>query len=142
MNVVLVGNAQVPRKYAEGLARSLLETLSSSVASGSKSVRILLRRPVSAPIGPFEASVAEIADDLGLSVRWCYPDPRGGREGTYVRDAHMVQMADVVFAFFTPEALKTGGTGTEHVVQKAIDKEIPVHAYEIDEDGLRWVGSV
>jgi hypothetical protein len=84
--------------------------------------------------------VAHLCDEHELEVQWCYPDPRGGREGTYVRDAHMASMADHVIAFFTPNTLMAGGTG--HVVNKAIDKDIPVSAYEIDEDGLRWVGSV
>jgi hypothetical protein len=50
----------------------------------------------------------------------------------------MADMADTVVAFFSPESLMTGGTG--HVVEKAIDKETPVYAFEISEEGLRWEG--
>lgn len=140
MNVVLVGSRKVPQEYAESIGRVLLRALRDNATEPEKPVRILLRKPRSDPPAPFEQSVAGIAAEIGLEVQWCKPDRRGGREGTYVRDAHMVQMADRVLAFFTPETLMSGGTG--HVVEKAIDKAIPVHAFEIDENGLRWVGDV
>ncbi len=122
-------------------ARDIVERLVAELChNDDEHVRILLRSPVGGPPAEFEALVAELAEGYGVPVQWCYPDRRGGREATYVRDAHMTAMADHVFAFFATETLMEGGTA--HVVDKAIDKEIPVTAYEVDEDGLRWVGSL
>ena len=135
MNVVIAGSTETPLTSIGKVLEILIQEMSRN---NPKPPRILLRRGLHSAISPFEAYVAELARLSGLEVQWCYPDRRGGREGTYVRDAHMVQMADHVIAFFTPETLMAGGTG--HVVQKALDKEIPVSAYEVDEDGLRWVG--
>jgi hypothetical protein len=136
VNIVLAGSRAIPLVSV----RLIVVKLLSELVSEDPKLRILLRHPVSASPAAFETMTADIADSLSIPVQWCYPDPRGGREGTYVRDAHMTAMADHVFAFFTPDTLMEGGTG--HVVDKAIDKEIPVTAYEVDETGLRWVGSM
>jgi hypothetical protein len=140
MNVVVVSSRKVPHKYVRSIAGVLIQALLDNATEPEKPVRILLRRPITGAPAPAEGLIAEIAARLGAEYRWCYPDPRGGREGTYVRDAHMVNMADMVLAIFTPDTLMQGGTG--HVVEKAIEKSVPVHAYEVDESGLRWVGDV
>jgi len=138
MNVCIVGSHTLPISPLMGIVDKALDSL--LVVGDPKPPQILLRRPLKATPGAFEVLVSIAANARGYDVRWCYPDRRGGREGTYVRDVHMVGMADLVLAFFTPGSLMNGGTG--HVVEKAIDKDIPVQAYEIDEKGLRWVGSV
>lgn len=141
MNVCIVGSHSLPIPPLLEVMDKTLDALRSAAAvASSKPPQILLRHPREGVPGPFEALVSIAANARGYDVRWCYPDRRGGREGTYVRDAHMVGMADLVLAFFTPGSLMVGGTG--HVVEKALDKDIPVQAYEIDESGLRWVGGV
>ena len=138
MNVCIVGSHTLPIPPLLEVMDKALDALRA--AEGTKPPQILLRRPLHVAPNPFEIVMSIAAHARGYDVRWCYPDRRGGRAGTYVRDVHMVGMADLVLAFFTPGSLMNGGTG--HVVQKAIDKDIPVQAYEIDEKGLRWVGSV
>jgi hypothetical protein len=133
VNVVVVGNTGVSVEKALEITAEFLSHLDTDT-------RILLRSPINDPPNPLEENLARQAEDLGLEVVWCYPDRRGGREGTYVRDAHMAGMADLVLAFFLPGKVMTGGTG--HVVEKALDKDIPIQAYELDESGLTWVGSV
>ena len=133
MNIAIVGNRAVDLSHA----RPIVESYLSQVLPISPKVLVRSRR---SGLAPFESMVASIAKGLKIEVVLCKPDPRGGREGTYVRDAHMAQMADQVLAFFAPHTLMAGGTG--HVVEKAIDKERPVVAYEIDATGLRWVGSI
>lgn len=138
MNVAVVGSRSVPT----GVARKVIETLLGTLQGHTEEeLRILLRHPLKRSPGPVEVIASDVANKLGITTQWCYPDERKkGRAGAYVRDAHMVQISDMVLALFTPTTLMSGGTG--HVVEKAIDKEIPVHAYEVDEDGLRWVGNV
>lgn len=63
-----------------------------------------------------------------------------GRAAVFERDYTLVDNASRVYAFFSPGGVMEGGTG--HVVKAALDREIPVEAYTIDDDGhLVWVGS-
>jgi hypothetical protein len=95
---------------------------------------INLRAGNKTPPGLFERMFAQAATEhFWFNVDWYRPDPALGREGTYLRDVHMVRKSDLVLAFFEGVEM-TGGTG--HVVEKAQDQGVPVYAYGFD--GTRW----
>lgn len=77
--------------------------------------------------------LAQVAKAMALRVRW-YPPEGDGREATYYRDIKMVDDSTCVLAFFAEDEMSGG---TEHVVEKAIDRGIPVYSYGI-RDG-KWV---
>ena len=98
---------------------------------------ILLRRPRGNYPRPFEALVNAMASQMDFRVTWFKPS-LGGRSATFLRDVQMVMAADEVVCFFPPDHLMEGGTG--HIVEKALDQEKPVRAYELSPAGLRWIG--
>ena len=55
------------------------------------------------------------------------------QHNNYDRDRSMVRDADLVMAFFPDEAFMEGGTG--HVVQCALEEDIPVEAWAMKYDG-------
>lgn len=92
-----------------------------------------LRKPRSGKPEFFESAVGAAARAMSIEVR--YKEPEGpGRESTYYRDIDMVRGASCVLAFFAEEEMSGG---TEHVVEKAIDQQVPVYSYGL-RDG-RWV---
>lgn len=105
--------------------------------SANDEIDVLLRRPRSKPINPFERLVAELATTLGCEVTWFTPR-LGGRVATFGRDIDLVSRADEVVAYFPDGEEMTGGTG--HVVEKAMDQECPVRAYVVAGGTVRWVG--
>jgi hypothetical protein len=93
-----------------------------------------LRCPLYEPPQPFESLLAQVCNLMGIEVRWYQPELDSGREGVYYRDIDMVRDADCVLAFFAGETMIGG---TEHVVEKALDQQVPVYSYGI-RDG-KWV---
>lgn len=75
---------------------------------------------------------AHIAEGMGYSIEWYWPDP-GGRDQTYNRDFELVGAADLVEAYFPASNPMEGGTA--HVVEAAMNRGIPVYAWSIDEHG-------
>jgi hypothetical protein len=137
MNIAVVASGTVQRSAAVPIVTALLDSVDK------KDVTLLLRHPLNGSAKPFEAALAYrvLSRHRHAAIVWCKPDLKHpGRAGTYVRDVHMVESADLVIAFFTPDSLMRGGTG--HVVEKAWEQEKPVIAYELDGNHLRWVGSV
>lgn len=62
------------------------------------------------------------------------------RAGVYLRDYALVRSSSAVFAVFAPDRVMDGGTG--HVIKAALDSEVPVEAYTVDDDGsLMMIGS-
>jgi len=94
---------------------------------------ILLRRPSERPPGKFEQLVKEVIDHYAfhLSARWMLPVKAGGSGAVFNRDIEMVGLSDLVLAFFAPYHAMEGGTG--HVVEVAIDRNVPVYSYTLDE---------
>jgi hypothetical protein len=100
---------------------------------------IVLRRGVRAPVANFERIVRTIAaESTHLHVRWAMPDPDAGPGAAFLRDNEMVSSVDLVLAFFEPHHVMEGGTG--HVVETAIDRNVPVYSFTIDEEALIRVG--
>ena len=100
---------------------------------------VLLRKPKTRPPEPFEATVSEVCESLGIPIEWWFPEGRG-REATYKRDVDMVRDAVMVVGYFDSETVMEGGTG--HVLERAIADEIPCQAWVWDrpEEALGWLG--
>lgn len=99
---------------------------------------LLLRRGNKSPVGAFERLLYAVARQSGhLTTRWVLPDPAGGAGAAFNRDNEMVGLADLVLAFFDPEKPMTGGTG--HVVETAIDRNVPVYSFTVG--GTEWTGA-
>jgi hypothetical protein len=84
------------------------------------------------PPGEFEQEVARICTKFGVPVEYVIPEG-GGRQSVYNRDYKMIERSDQVLAFFPASDPMSGGTG--HVVDAALAKLAPVHAWAIDERG-------
>lgn len=95
---------------------------------------ILLRRGNKSGPGRFETLLREIVRQYAwhLDIRWMLPEPDGGPGATFNRDNEMVAMSDLVLAFFEPGHTMSGGTG--HVVETAIDRNIPTYSFAMSED--------
>lgn len=128
MNVVVAGSYQAMSLH---LASHLFNVL-RELPPGSK---VLLRAPRNPeePVGKVESVAAQMATDLQLEVEMCFPPVGGGREGVLRRDYDMVERADRVIAYFSPERVMDGGTG--HLVEAAINRDIPTEAWRLDVDG-------
>jgi hypothetical protein len=100
---------------------------------------VLLRSPRNGPPMLFEATIARVADAIGLKVAWFTPEG-SGREATFHRDYRMVESADQVIAYFDASRIMEGGTG--HVVEAALVREIPVSAWSVTENGVTRVGEI
>lgn len=91
------------------------------------------------PASPVERLAEGVARKLHRPVIRFSPS-RGGRAATFRRDYDLVEGADHVIAFFSPEREMDGGTG--HVVKAALDRDVKVEAYGVGEDGtLLLLGS-
>lgn len=99
---------------------------------------VLVRRPLTRPLRPFEALVSALASSLGHEVTEYQPEP-GGRSQVFLRDVELVRDADEVIALFPDGDEMSGGTG--HVVDKAIDQQRPVRAYAVEADKLRLIAA-
>lgn len=99
---------------------------------------VLLRAPRVGDPGRFERITAMLCSVLDIPVSWRMPET-GGRSATFFRDIEMVGEADCVLAFFDGSAM---WGGTEHVVEKAIDRQVPVYSYGIEQEYVgahRWL---
>ena len=90
--------------------------------------------------GEFEELTLRLCAALDIKTSVRFPAEGTGRAGVYDRDIAMVEEADTLIAYFDPAHVMQGGTA--HVVEKAIDAEKPVYAYEVDMTGQRWVGGI
>jgi hypothetical protein len=134
VNVVVAGSYQAMSLH---LAMHMFNVL-RELPAGSI---ILLRAPrgTDEPIGKVEAVAAQMATDLQLDVELCFPPVSGGREGVFKRDYGMVERADRVVAYFSPDKVMDGGTG--HLIEAAMNRDIPTEAWRLDENGhLERVG--
>ena len=98
---------------------------------------LILRRGNKSDPGLFEQVMAKLAQTLWLSVEWSMPDPELGRSGTFVRDVELVRKVDLVLAYFDTTEMSGG---TAHVVEKAIDQDVPVFAWGLTKKGFVRVG--
>jgi hypothetical protein len=132
MKVAIVGSRTLD---LEMVSIPLLDTL-TKLPFGAE----VLVRSGNLEMQAFEQLTFRLCAALSIPVAIRTPDLGTGRAGVFDRDIRMVEESDAVIAFFDPEHVMLGGTG--HVVEKAIDKEKPTYAYEVDADGLRWVGGI
>jgi len=100
-------------------------------------MRVLLRAGNKTDPGLFEQVMAKLATSLWMDIEWVKPEPELGRAGTFLRDVEYAKKADLVLAFF--QGTEMGG-GTAHVVEKAIDQEVPVYAYGFDGRSFQRIG--
>ena len=138
--VVIAGSRALP----PGIAPRLVIRFLADLPIGSK---VLLRGPAErslAPYGPFELSVFEMCELVGLEVDWRRPSPtvfRPGRKAVWDRDMEMLIEADVCLCFYDVGQIGDEESGTVALVDKAIALDIPVYAYALTpEDGVIRVG--
>lgn len=98
---------------------------------------VLLRHPLKKGPERFESMVAAACDAFGILYGWCQPEP-GGRAQVFHRDISMVGRSDLVLAFFADDQMSGG---TEHVIEKAMDQNVPHYSYGIRADKLVLLGS-
>lgn len=133
MKVVIAGS----RKLPEGQAPFMLIRF---LGARDDSSVVLLRSPYKADSRPgsFERDVASLCDALNIPVEWHAPEPTllsPGRVSVYIRDIDMVSKADLVLLFFTNDDTISGYSGTAHLMDKALDQNVPMYAYSVAEDG-------
>jgi hypothetical protein len=88
---------------------------------------VLLRCPRKGSIeNPFEFAIHLMCKQLVIPVELRVPEA-GGRDQVFHRDIEMVAKSDLVICVFSEADPMGGGTG--HVVEKAIDRGVPVYAY-------------
>lgn len=100
-------------------------------------MKMLLRSGNHSEPGLFEQVMAKLGSSLWMDIEWVKPDPGSGRAGTFIRDVELVRMADLVLCFFSGTEISGG---TAHVVEKAIDLEVPVYAYGFDGSTFHRIG--
>lgn len=90
--------------------------------------------------------MAKLAAHLWMDVEWVRPDldeplpptedgsirspADESRARVYIRDMEYVRRADLVMAYFSTTEM-SGGTG--HVVEKAVDQDVPVYSWGLEE---------
>ena len=99
---------------------------------------VMLRRGKMTDPGLFEIEVSDLCRFLSIPVEWRVPeitDRVFGRASVYVRDFDMVAEADLTLVFISAERDPGEYSGTEHLLDKAIELDKPVYAYVVDNDG-------
>jgi len=91
--------------------------------------------------GPhFDQFVTKVAALLGIPVI-LFP-ARGGSDN-WERDVELAGQADQVMAFLAPDSLSVEKmSGTQHVIEKAMDQRKPVRAYTTVDQRLVWAGEL
>lgn len=131
MKVVIAGSRRLPAGQAPRLLIRFLAALPEDAV-------LLLRSPIRKLPGQFEQDTAGMAELLHLEREWCLPEPNDkhpGRASVFLRDIDMVERADLVILFVTPEEVETGYAGTMHLLDKAMDAGRPVYAYSVAATG-------
>ena len=100
---------------------------------------ILLRAAKDGTPQLFEALASRIAGVLGIQVVWFTPEGHG-RESVFFRDYRLVEAADALVAYFDSARIMDGGTG--HVVEAALNREVPVTAWSVGHTTFERIGEV
>jgi hypothetical protein len=131
VKVVIAGSRVLPRGQAPRLLILFLASLDNDDV-------VLIRTPKTGEPGPFERDVLALCRLLQIPVETFTPEPTPetpGRSSVYYRDIELVEAADLVLLFFTPDEAVEGYSGTAHLMDKAIDANRPVYAYTVADDG-------
>jgi len=131
VKVAIAGSRRLPAGQAPRLLIRFLAALPADAT-------ILLRKGIFIDPGRFEQDVANLCAILHLNQEWCIPEVTAettGRAVVYHRDMSMVERADLVLLFFSPEEAVSGYSGTAHLMDKALDADRPVYAYTVADDG-------
>jgi len=102
-------------------------------------MKMLLRSGNKSSPGMFEQVMAKLATSLWMDVEWVRPDEGLGRAGTFLRDVELARKADLVLCYF--DTIEISG-GTAHIVEKAMDQEVPVYAYGFDGSTFQRIGEL
>lgn len=106
------------------------QVLLDFLRNGVPRATVHMRRGLKSNPGTFEQIVAEWCRRWWhLDYRWEIPLAEDGPGSVFQRDARLVAQADLVLAFFAPYHAMTGGTG--HVVERAIDRDVPVYSFTL-----------
>ena len=69
------------------------------------------------------------AKESGLEITICYPDyGRYGKGATFVRNRRIVELSDLVLAFYAKDRFQQGGTA--NTIHWAQELAVPYHEYE------------
>lgn len=131
MRVAIAGSRRLPAGQAPRLLIRFLAALPADA-------RILLRKGRFIDPNRFEQDVANLCAILHLEWDWFVPEiteESFGRAAVYHRDMNMVEAADLVLLFFSPEEAVSGYSGTAHLMDKSLDADRPVYAYTVADDG-------
>jgi len=131
MKVVIAGSRRLPRGQAPRLLIRFLAALSDDD-------RVMVRKGATTQMGRFEADVVNLCEVLHLDWDYWTPQPsekNPGRVSVFIRDIEMIDKADLVLLFITPEEAESGYSGTMHLMDKALDAGRPVYAYSVYERG-------
>lgn len=134
MNIVIAGSRRLPRGQAPRLLLHLLASLSQAKGEGS----LVFLRSGLKRMGTFEEDVMHLCEILHIPWAPVRPEPddkHPGRASVYIRDIELVDTADLVILFFTPEDAEDGYSGTYHLLDKCLDTGKPVHAYTVSQAG-------
>ena len=131
MKVVVVASSSLALTPPVGMA---VVALIRGLGFGDE---LAVRAPRSGPPpSPVEQAACALAIQEGRKV--LFVAPRGsGRDATFRRDYELVEGACQVHAFFPRGSFMEGGTA--HVVHAAVQKGIPVAAWDVDEHGITLV---
>jgi len=137
MKVVIAGSRALPKGQAPRLLIRFLASLPDDA-------RVMLRCGKTTKPGMFEQDTMMLCDFLHIIWEWHLPEPTDknpGRVSVFIRDIEMIDKADLVLLFITPEDAESGYSGTMHLMDKALDVGRPVYAYSVAEDGkVKLVG--
>lgn len=133
--IAIVASSDLP------VTQAINETLESLVSAAKRDGEGIYVRVSND--GHFASPVEHVAyvHAYRAGVPFYFAQPgEGGREQVYHRDYRLVESCRRVIAFFSAHSAMEGGTG--HVVHAAIVKGVPVMAYEIGDNYVRYIGDL
>jgi hypothetical protein len=129
--IVIAGSRRLPPGQGPRMVFNFLEALPPLSL-------VLLRRGLATDPGRFELDVSGLCDILGVAYEWRAPyitRYSRGRNAVWTRDMEMLYEADLALCFYDVGQIGDEESGTVALVDKAMELNVPVYAYALDEDG-------
>jgi hypothetical protein len=129
--IVIAGSRRLPPGQGPRMVFGFLESLPAQAL-------VLLRRGLATEPGRFEQDVASLADIIGVKYEWRTPYITrwsSGRRAVWARDMDMLNEADLALCFYDVGQIGDEESGTVALVDKAMEVQVPVYAYALDEQG-------